>query len=185
MRGAALLLALLAAGAQAETPLPFALGGPFTLTDQHGATRTQADPEGRAQLLFFGYANCPGICSVAMPAMADATNALAARGISVRPVMITIDPARDTVGTMAAPLAELHPDFVGLTGTTTELAVAWDAFSVEHELAYTDPEHGPVYAHGSLIYLLDAEGAVLTLLPPVLGADQITGIVQTYLDPSG
>lgn len=41
--------------AQAGTPLPFDLGGSYSLTDQYGAPpRTQADPDGHAQLLVFG-----------------------------------------------------------------------------------------------------------------------------------
>ncbi|WP_246039892.1 SCO family protein [Sulfitobacter sabulilitoris] len=175
--------------AQADSPrpatLPFALGGAYSLTDQHGAHRSQADPQNHAQLLFFGYANCPGICSAAMPLMADVTDALAARDMAVTPVMITIDPARDTVDTMAAPLADLHPAFVGLTGDTAALQAAWRAFSVEHNLAYVDPEHGPVYSHGSLIYLLDGAGVVQTIIPPVLDAAAAAQIVLTYTAPNG
>lgn len=174
-----------ASAAAAQTPLPFDLGGAFALTDQHGAARTQADPRGQAQLLFFGYANCPGICSTALPLMADVTDALAHRGIGLTPVLITIDPARDRVDTMGPPLARLHPDFVGLSGDTPALQTAWDAFQVTHELAYTDPEHGPIYSHGSMIYLLDGAGEVLTLLPPVLDAGRVTEIALSYLRPSG
>lgn len=162
------------------TALPFDVGGSFDLVDHTGARRTEADPDGRYQLLFFGYANCPSICAVAMPLMAQATDALAAKGIAVRPVMITVDPTRDTVDNMAAPLHELHPDFVGLTGSEEALQVAYDAFGVESELIFTDPEYGDVFAHGSHIYLLDGAGKVLTLLPPILDADRVTDIVANY-----
>ena len=73
-------------------PLPFNLGGAFTLTDQTGSARSEADPEGAFQLLFFGYANCPSICAVALPLMGEVTDALRDRGLSVTPVMITVDP---------------------------------------------------------------------------------------------
>ena len=113
--GAALLLASGSSG-QANEPFPLALGGAYTLTDQYGQTRTQADPEGHAQLVFFGYINCPDICTAALPLMAGITDALAAEGITVTPVMITIAPDRDTVESMGAPLAAIHPDYIGLTG---------------------------------------------------------------------
>ena len=167
--------------AQAGTPLPFDLGGAYELTDQFGQTRTQQDPDGQAQLVFFGYANCPGICSAAMPLMADVVDALAERDIAVRPVMITVDPERDTVASMGKPLAELHPDFVGLTGDEAALRAAYQAFSVEISVAYVDPDYGSIYTHGGLIHLLDDQGDVLTILPPILDGEAVTEIVARYL----
>lgn len=171
----------LAAHAFAEDALPGDIGGPFALTDQFGATRTEADPQQRAQLLFFGYVNCQEICSAALPLMADVADLMSERGLPVTPVLVTVDPARDRVDTMGAPLAELHSDFVGLTGTEDALQVAYDAFSVSFEELFTDPEYGPVFSHGSFIYLLDAEGEVLTLLPPVLPPDHMAMIVEANL----
>lgn len=167
------------------TALPFDVGGPFTLTDQFGATRTQADPEAVPQLLFFGYANCPGICGTAMPMMADAVDLLAADGLKVHPVMVTVDPARDRVETMAEPLALLHPDFIGLTGSEAALQVAYDAYAVEKKVEFVDPEYGDVFSHSSFIYLLDGQGEVLTLFPPILTADRVTQIVSGYIAPNG
>lgn len=171
--------------AQAGTPLPFDLGGSYSLTDQYGAPRTQADPDGHAQLLFFGYANCMNICSAARPDMADVVDLLAQDGLSVTPVMITVAPDQDRVDTMGAPLALIHEDFIGLTGDKAALAEACQAFSVEVTPIFEDPEYGWIYAHGSFIYLLDGQGKVSTLLPPVLGAEEIARIVRGYLSPCG
>ncbi len=175
------LLVALAGVAHADGPLPFAVGGPFALTDHHGQARTQADPDGLPQLLFFGYANCPGICSAALPLMGDVTDQLAQDAIAIRPVMITVDPARDTVANMGEPLGKYHADLLGLTGTPDALKVAYDAFSVDHALAYEDPQYGPVYTHGSLIYLLDGNGDVLTLIPPVMDAATAANVARKYL----
>ena len=162
------------------TPLPFDVGGPFALVDQTGAARSEVDPEGRMQLLFFGYANCPAICTVAMPMMAQAADALTAAGAPAVPVMITVDPERDTVESMDAPLAELHPDFVGLTGDEEALAAAYAAFGVERTLAMEHPVLGPIYAHGSHVFLLSAEGEVLTLMPPILDPARAAEIAVRY-----
>jgi len=110
------LFIVLAGPALTQSALPFNVGGPYALVNHHGAPHTQSDPDGRPQLLFFGYANCPGICTAALPLMGDVTTALAESGIALRPVMITVDPVRDTVENMAEPLTKLHPDFIGLTG---------------------------------------------------------------------
>lgn len=171
-----------AAAGPIDAGLPFFadIGGAFALTDQNGTQRTQADPDGRMQLLFFGYANCQAICSVALPLMGQVARDLEADGLAVTPVMVTVDPARDTVEAIGAPLAEHHPRFVGLTGTEAELSLAWDAFQVEHKVVFEDPEYGPIFAHGSHVYLLDAEGEVLTLLPPILSEARVAEIVRAY-----
>ena len=174
-----IVLTLLAGPVLAEG-FPFNIGGPFSLTDQRGETRTQADPEGHFQLLFLGYANCEQICSAALPMMADIVDEVAGTA-QVNPVMITVDPARDTVESIGADLEYYHPDFIGLTGTEDALQVAYDAFSVEREVLFTDPAGGDVLAHGSFLYLLDGAGDVLTLIPPVMDVDQAVGIVTPYL----
>lgn len=179
---AAVLVAVAgAAPAGASDPFPLALGGAYALVDQYGQTRTQADPKGRAQLVFFGYINCPDICTAALPLMAQITDALADDGLEVTPVMITISPDRDTVESMGAPLAEMHPDYIGLTGGEAALSAAYDAFGVEITPIFQDPEYGWIYAHGSFIHLLDGDGALLTLIPPILGPEQAAGIARGYL----
>lgn len=177
---ATLLSLAMATPALAETPLPFDLGGEYTLTNQHGEPYTQEDPRGLPQLLFFGYVNCQEICSAVFPMMADVVAEIEAQGMAITPVMITVDPVRDTVETMGPKLAEYHPDFIGLTGTEAELQVAYDAYSIEKEEVFVDPEFGPVYAHGSFVYLLDAQGKFLTLVPPIVTPQQAAGIVAKY-----
>lgn len=185
MRAFVAALCVAAVPAAAQIPFPVNIGGPFTLTDQHGQTRTQADPEGHAQLVFFGYANCLNICSAAMPLMAEVVDVLAAEGIEVTPVMITVAPDQDQVDTMGAPLAEIHRDFIGLTGDAAALQVAYDAFEVEVTPLFEDPEYGWIYSHGSFVHLLDGNGELLTLLPPILDVDQAARIARGYLSPNG
>ena len=179
IRSAFALLAATSIAAAGQSPLPFDLGGEFTLTDQTGTQRTQLDPNDHYQLVFFGYANCQQICSAALPLMGDITREMEDRGVTVQPIMITVDPARDTVDKIGPPLVQHHDAFLGLTGSEDALQTAYDAFAVEKEEIFFDPEFGPVFAHGSFIYLLDADGKFLTLFPPIIapeaGADIISG----------
>ncbi len=178
------IAACFCAGTASAQSLEDGLGGAFELTDHTGAVRTEVDPDGQHQLLFFGYANCQEICSAVFPTMASIVDILDDRGMALRPVMVTVDPERDTVETMGEALHVHHPDFVGLTGTQAELQVAYDAYSVEFEELFVDPFYGTVFSHGSFIYLLDGEGEVLTLLPPVLGPEMMADIVGGYLEAS-
>jgi protein SCO1/2 len=167
----------------ANTPgFPNIKGVDFRLLDGQGRVRTARSPAGRPQLLFFGYANCQAICSVALPRMAAAVDALDRQGVRVTPVLITVDSARDTLKTLEPALRKHHPRFVGLTGTKAQLAAAYRAFQVERQVVFTHPDYGDVYAHGSYFYLLAADGRFLTLLPPVLGPERIAEVARGYLE---
>ncbi|MEO1550370.1 MAG: SCO family protein [Pseudomonadota bacterium] len=160
---------------------PQVKGGDFELVDQFGQTRRSADPDGQYQVLFFGYVNCKAICSVALPRMAQAVDMLADQGHRVTPVLITVDPERDTVLAMAEGAPLIHPNLVGLTGSEAALGQAYAAFNVEKSLVFEDPVEGPIYAHGSFVYLLNPEGEFETLLPPILGPERMAEVISGYI----
>lgn len=170
----------LTAGADDDLPLNIDIGPAFRLVDQAGNVRTRDNLiDGQLSILIFGYASCEGVCLLALPAMADAVALLQERGINAQPVLVTVDPERDTPDALATQLAPLHDGFVGLTGPTTALASVRRMFSVKANPAFED-EKGTVYQHGSYIFVIDAEGEVQSLLPPVLPPRQIADIAQKY-----
>ncbi|MEO0999905.1 MAG: SCO family protein [Pseudomonadota bacterium] len=211
MRAAALALALLAAGpaaahmgvthgsaeeaaahrsAAAEapppgpvTPFPVEITARFDLIHQDGRRVTEADYAGRPMLLFFGYANCEAICSVALPRMASVLDALGEDAAGLSAVMITIDPEYDTPEALAEAMPAYHPMLEGLTGSEEALAAARDAFQVKVEKVSEMIDGTPIYAHGSFVYLVGADGRVATILPPILTEDQMAAIVARYLAP--
>ena len=131
-----------------NTPgFPDVVGGDYHLIDHFGNERSSKDPAGHYQMIFFGYASCKAICSVALPRMAEAVDILAEKDVLVTPLLITVDPARDTQDAMRKALAELHPRLIGLTGSQDALDAAYKAFSVEKKQVYVHPDEGPIYAH--------------------------------------
>lgn len=164
-----------------NTPgFPEIAGGDYHLTDQNGNPRSSRDPNGHYQMIFFGYATCKAICSVALPRMAQAVDLLEAKGITVTPLLITVDPERDSEAAMRETLPAIHPQLIGLTGSADALADAYKAFSVEKKLVYEHPDEGPVYAHGSFVYLTGPDGRFKTLMPPVLSPERMAEIVSSY-----
>ena len=179
MRGLTLGLALFAAPAFAGSPLPFDVGGPFELIDQTGETRTDESFRGKPALLFFGYAECQSICSVALPRMAEAIDLLAEQGIEAQPILITVDPARDTPEALAKSAPKVHEHLVALTGSDEALAKARKSYKVESKLIGEDIV-GPIFAHGSFIYLLGPDGDVKSVMPPVLAPERMAEIAASY-----
>ena len=162
-------------------PFPVEIEAKFALIDQQGQPVTEKDFRGKAMAIFFGYANCEAICSVALPRLGQALDLLNDEADKLSPLLITVDPERDTPDNMGPALAKWHPKLRGLTGSETALADARSAFQVETSLVGEDPEGNPIYAHGSFIYLIGSDGKVLTLLPPILGPERMAEIIKSYL----
>ena len=98
-----------------------AIGGPFELVDHTGLRVTDVDVIDGPTLMYFGYTFCPDVCPLDTYRNAETVALLEERGVDVKPVMVTIDPSRDTPESMAAFVGYLHEDMVGLTGTTEEI----------------------------------------------------------------
>jgi protein SCO1/2 len=98
------------------------IGGPFTLEDGSGRTVTDRDFRGKYMLVYFGYTFCPDVCPTTLTAVADAMDKLGPDAAKVRPVFITVDPARDTPAVVKKYIAAFGPEITGLTGTPEEIA---------------------------------------------------------------
>jgi protein SCO1 len=129
------------------------IGGPFTLTDQTGTTVTDAQIFTKPALVYFGYTFCPDVCPVDNARNAEAADLLAARGLDVRPVFITIDPARDTTAVMADYAANMHPDMIALTGTPEQVDVASKAYRTYYRKGEGDAEYY-MMDHSTFTYLV-------------------------------
>lgn len=97
-----------------------AIGGPFTLVDETGATVTDAEVIDRPSLIYFGYTFCPDVCPFDAARNAEAVDLLAARGHDVKPVFISVDPKRDTPGIVGEFTDFLHDEMLGLTGSPSQ-----------------------------------------------------------------
>ena len=164
---AALLVWSGATSAQESAPLPLDIGGPFALTDHEGRAVTDRDFRGRFLLLFFGYANCTSVCPIGLRHMTEALDLLGEPGAAVAPVLITVDPARDTPANLGPAVAKL--------------AAARRAYKVGAEATGTDLTGGALYQHGTFIYLLGPDGAFLTLFPPVMPPAALAAAIARYL----
>jgi protein SCO1/2 len=170
-----------ARGAGPALPFPIEITPRFALIDHAGRAVTQADFAGRPMTIFFGYANCEAICPVALPNLAAALDLLGPEGAEIAPILITVDPARDTPAALARRLAQYHPRLIGLTGSAAALAEARAVFQVETSQVAETPEGAPLYAHGSFIYLVGRDGVVKSLLPPVLSPERMADLMRKVL----
>jgi protein SCO1/2 len=184
---AAMMMAALpaqAAGASADDPFPVAFGGPFTLVDQTGATRTDADFRGRFMLVYFGYTTCPDICPTDLQVIADALDRLGPAASRVQPVFVTVDPGRDTPAVLRDYLANFRPDLIGLTGSEAQIGAAAKAYKVHRVKVPMDGAAGHddyLVNHSATTYLMGPDGRFVTLFPHGTGADAMAARLATYV----
>lgn len=140
------------------------IGGPFTLTATDGRQVTDAEVIDRPALIYFGYTWCPDICPIDSANMASAVDILAAEGIEVRPVFISIDPERDTPEALGQYVSALHPKMMGLTGPVEdlkELVAAYKGYFAKAETP--DSAMGYLMQHTGFIYFMLPEKGIAAL----------------------
>ncbi|MBB1492078.1 MULTISPECIES: SCO family protein [unclassified Paracoccus (in: a-proteobacteria)] len=108
-----------------------ALGGSFILTDENGARVTDAQVFDRPSIFYMGYTYCPDVCPMDSARNAGAADILSERGMSVKPVFMSVDPARDTPEQLRDFTDAMHPDMLGITGSVEEVTAvsrAWRGY---------------------------------------------------------
>lgn len=155
------------------------IGGPFTLIDHTGKTRTETDFRGKLLLVYFGFTYCPDICPTDLQAMTVGIEKLGTSGDAVQPLFITVDPERDTVDHLAQYVSLFHSRLIGLTGTAAQVHRAANAYRVH----YARVTIGANYTidHSAFIYMMGRDGTYLGFFPPGTSPDQIATVIRPHL----
>src|SRR5215471_13020427 len=115
-------------------------------------------PSGSLLAIYFGYATCQRSCPTALNSIAEAIDRLGKLGASVQPVFIDMDPERVAVVSLPAYMESFGPSFLGLTGSSDEIARAAESFKVKVERTQlsADPTDY-VMKHGSPIFIMRSD----------------------------
>jgi cytochrome oxidase Cu insertion factor (SCO1/SenC/PrrC family) len=138
---------------------PVLIGGPFTLTDHNGRRVTDQNFRGKFMLVFFGFSYCPDACPTGLQVIAGALDELGPQAEHITPVLITIDPERDTPAQLAAYVKSFHPRLIGLTGSQAEIDGVVKEYRV-YVKKVPDPKStaGYTFDHSAVIYLMGPDG---------------------------
>jgi protein SCO1/2 len=102
-----------------QTPRNF---GEINLIDHKGQPFMRSRLEGKWSLVFFGFTYCPDICPTTMAFLNQFVASLeGTEAEDTQVVLVSVDPARDTVEQLAAYVPYFNPDFVGVTGEFLEI----------------------------------------------------------------
>jgi protein SCO1/2 len=157
------------------------IGGPFELVAHTGETVSDATFRGKFMLVFFGYTFCPDVCPTELLVMSQALDLLGEKGEAVQPILITVDPERDTTDALADYVGNFHPRLIGLTGTEEQVAAAAKAYRAYYAKAFypasdntEDARDGKtaeaeaddyLMNHSAFTYLMGPDGGYRTVFP--------------------
>lgn len=170
---------------------------PTKLVDTHGDAWALTEAEKPLTLLFFGYTNCPDICS---QEMADITSALArlddGQREQVDVVFVTTDPERDDEAALTRYLGAFDDSFVGLTGTVEDVRSVATAMYVHAEpIPGEDAGQGSadtealekggkeyLVAHDDHTFAMSADHEVIALWNRDITSQQLAEDISTLLE---
>jgi protein SCO1/2 len=159
------------------------IGGAYTLVDQTGATRTESSWPSQYKLIYFGYTYCPDFCPTTLTIMTDALSQLDPNDAAqIKPMMISIDPERDTVEALAQYHEHFDPRFAMLTGTTEQVKQAAQAYRVYFAKAESEAATDYLMDHSSFTYLMAPDGSFVTHFVHDTTAEQMADQLRKILE---
>ena len=156
------------------------IGGPFTLTDQNGKRRSDAEFRGKLMIVYFGYTWCPDVCPADLMTITQALDNLGVAAEGVQPIFITIDPERDA-NVLADYVSAFHHSLIGLTGSADEIQKVADAYKAFYVKVPDERSGGYSIDHSGVIYLMGRNGEYLGFMPPRTDPDRLTEILRKNL----
>ncbi|CAJ0921274.1 unnamed protein product, partial [Mesorhabditis belari] len=137
------------------------IGGEWELVNTDGKLEGSEQLRGNWLLLYFGFTNCPDICPDEIEKMIKVVDLIEAKkedNISIKPIFISVDPARDTVQRVKQYCSEFSPKLNGYTGTKEQVGKVAKTFRVYHSEGPKTTEDDYIVDHTVIMYLIDPEG---------------------------
>lgn len=138
-----------------DTPRNF---GDIKLVDHRGEAFGRDRFTGRWSLVFFGFTHCPDICPTTMAFLNQLMGELdGTESEDTQVVMVSVDPARDTVQQLASYVPYFNEEFVGVTGDFLDVHRFATALNTPFRKV---PGQGENYAvdHSSNVVLINPKG---------------------------
>ncbi len=155
------------------------VGGPFTLVDQDGKTRTEKDFGGKYKLIYFGFTYCPAICPTELQKTAEAMRDLPPEiATQIQPIFITIDPERDTTKVLKNYVPMFDKNLIGLGGTKAQI----DAIKKSYKVYAAKVPQDDTYTmdHSSFIYLMTPDDTPLYMFRTTDTAERMVEAITAY-----
>jgi protein SCO1 len=144
---------------------PYPVAPDFTLTRADGTQFRLSEMHGKIVALFFGYTSCPDVCPTTLAELKQALEKLGNKADQVQVLFVTVDPQRDTPERVQEYVDHFNPDFVGLSGSESDLAKVWNDYGVFVEIVDGVSAAGYLVNHTARVTLIDQQGNLRVSFP--------------------
>jgi protein SCO1/2 len=134
----------------------------FTLQSASGPV-SLSDFRGKVVVLYFGYTFCPDVCPTTMSDLATAMKLLDEKADDVQVIMVSVDPERDTPKIMKEYVQAFDPAFIGLSGTSEQIAATAAKYGVFYAKQEGSDATGYLISHTATVMVIDAGGRLKLL----------------------
>ncbi len=158
------------------------LGGDFTLQSSSGPV-SLSDFRGQVVLLYFGFVNCPEVCPASMAVYRRALAQLSPEERQqVQPLLVTIDPERDSLDDIDSFVEYFNSNIIGLSGELSEIRSVAAQYGAFFEKADADDsELGYVFDHVSRYYVIDQNGELVDAMRHSTTANELRARIRSLL----
>lgn len=152
----------------------------FSLQNHRGEGFSLAQLKGKWSLVFFGFTACPDVCPATLSMMKTVKSQLDENiAEQVQFVLVSVDPARDTVERLSAYMPYFDPEFIGLTGEFLEIK----RLANQMNMAFVKVPQGDSYTidHTANIALVNPYGHYHGFIKPPLDNTRIKLTLQSIV----
>lgn len=138
-------------------------GGAIEMPSTHGDFSLAQLDEGDIAIVSFGYTYCPDVCPINQAVKRQALAQLdETQRERVLPLLITVDPERDTLSRMEEYMQFFGDEFIGLVGSATQLEdVAARYGVIWRRVEAPDSAMSYTIDHSASLFLVNREGDIL------------------------
>jgi len=141
-----------------------------------------ADFQGKVVMLYFGYTFCPDHCPLTLSKIKSAISMLTVQEVNqVRFVMVSVDPERDKIKKITDYVHAFRSDFIGLTGTPSEIDDAAKKYGIYYKKNKTNSAAGYLIDHTTSILVLDKQGRLCLIWPGTIESSDIASDLKILI----
>jgi cytochrome oxidase Cu insertion factor (SCO1/SenC/PrrC family) len=161
------------------------IAGGYELVNPSGDVVSDTDFLGQYSLVSFGYTNCADKCPTTMVTLRMTMDSLGDLASEVQPILITVDPERDTPERMGAYTAAFDERILGLTGSQEQIARAADTFKTDYRIVPNDAGDDYSVDHTGVMFLMGPDGKYVTHFDHHTSPDTIARTIRRRIEERG
>ena len=170
-----------------EQEEPLGVAPRYLLMNPQGRAVSNEDFRGRFQLITFGFVSCPDVCPTTLLQFKNILEALGDNAARLQPILVTVDPERDTGAILLEYTRAFDPRILGLTGSPELVRRAADNFRFKYEQVREPGAAPSVYTmnHTAGMVLLDGEGRFVARFAYGMPAGEIAERIRLAMTAGG